>query len=133
MRVEDWAERYARAWEDADDEAAGALFTQDATYRSDPFREPRRGRDAIRAYWREVTASQANVKVAVGQPVVEGPCAVVEWWTQMDNDGTPVTLPGALILEFDESGLCRALREYYNVEVGTRMPPPEGWGLRSAG
>jgi hypothetical protein len=75
-----------------------------------------------------VTASQSNVTVVVGRPVVEGRRAVVEWWTQMDNDGTPVTLPGALILEFDESGLCRALREYYNLEVGRRMAPPEGWG-----
>jgi ketosteroid isomerase-like protein len=129
VRIEDWAARYARAWEEADDEAAGALFAEDATYRSDPFRAPHRGRAAIRAYWREVTASQANVAVAVGRPVVAGRRAVVEWWTQMDNDGTPVTLPGALILDFDERGACRALREYFNLEAGTRMPPFEGWGM----
>lgn len=128
MQVEEWAQRYARAWEEADDRAAGALFTEDATYRSDPFREPHRGRDAIRAYWREVTASQSNVVVSVGRPVVAGSRAVVEWWTQMDNDGTPVTLPGALILDFDESGECQALREYFNLELGTRMRPPAGWG-----
>jgi SnoaL-like domain len=82
---------------------------------------------AIRAYWRGVTSSQSDVAVAVGRPMVEGRRAVVEWWTQMDS-GSPVTLPGALILEFDDSGRCRALREYFNLEVGTRMPPPEGWG-----
>ena len=108
MRPEEWAQRYARAWEDADDEAVGALFTDDATYRSDPFREPHRGREAIRAYWRGVTASQANVVVDIGRPVVAGDRVVVEWWTQMDSDGTPVTLPGALILDFDESGLWGA-------------------------
>ena len=128
MRVEDWARRYARAWEDADDVAAGALFTDEATYRSDPFHEPHKGREAIRAYWREVTASQSSVRVSMGRPVVEGRRAVVEWWTEMDNDGTPVTLPGALILDFDETGHCQALREYFNLEVGTRMPPPVGWG-----
>jgi ketosteroid isomerase-like protein len=128
VRIEEWAERYARAWEEADDEAAGALFSEEATYRSDPFREPYRGRDAIRAYWREVTASQSKVVVNVGRPVVAGNRAVVEWWTQMDNDGTPVTLPGALILDFEEGGRCQALREYFNLEVGTRMPPPAGWG-----
>jgi SnoaL-like protein len=126
--VEHWAERYARAWEDADDEAAGALFTDNATYTSDPFREPHRGREAIRAYWREVTASQSNVSVSMGRPVVEGRRAVVEWWTEMDNGGTPVTLPGALILQFDESGLCSALREYFNVQSGTRISPPDTWG-----
>lgn len=128
MRVEEWAERYARAWEEADDNAVGALFTEDATYRSDPFKEPYRGRDGIRRYWREVTATQANVEVAVGRTLAIESRALVEWWTQMDSGGTPVTLPGALILDFDERGLCRALREYWNLEIGTRMPPPKGWG-----
>jgi hypothetical protein len=128
VRVDEWAERYARAWEEADDEAACALFTENATYRSAPFQQPHRGRDAIRAYWREVTSSQSNVSVAVGRPVIAGRRAVVEWWTQMESDGTPVTLPGALILDFDEAGLCEALREYWNLEVGARMPPHEGWG-----
>ncbi len=128
MTVDEWAERYARAWEEADDEAVAELFTEDATYRSDPFKEPCRGRDGIRKYWRDVTARQANVEVAVGRTLeVEGR-AIVEWWTQMDSDGTPVTLPGALILDFDEGGLCRALREYWNLELGARMPPPEDWG-----
>jgi ketosteroid isomerase-like protein len=126
--VEAWAGRYARAWEEADDESAGALFTEEATYRSDPFREPHQGREAIRGYWREVTATQDNVEVSMGRPMVAGQRAVVEWWTQMDNDGTPVTLPGALILDFDDGGLCQALREYWNLEVGARMPPPVEWG-----
>jgi uncharacterized protein (TIGR02246 family) len=129
LDIGEWAERYARAWEQADDEAAGALFTEDATYRSDPFHEPRRGREAIRAYWREVTATQTGVEVAIGRTmVVGGDHALVEWWTQMESDGTPVTLPGALLLDLDENGLCRALREYWNLEIGRRLAPPDGWG-----
>src|SRR5919106_7025186 len=121
MDVADWAERYARAWEDADDEAVGELFTEDATYRSNPFQEPHRGREGVRRYWREVTATQRNVEVVIGRTMVDGDRALVEWWTQMDSDGTPVTLPGALLLDFDESGLCRALREYWNLELGARL------------
>ena len=128
VTIEEWAARYARAWEQANDEAVGALFTEDATYRSDPFREPYRGREAIRAYWREVTSTQANVEVAIGRTAVSGRQALVEWWTQMDSDGAPVTLPGALLLDLDENGICRALREYWNLEVGRRVRPPEGWG-----
>jgi len=128
MGVEEWAERYARAWEEADDDAVAALFTEDATYRSDPFKEPHRGRDGIRRYWREVTGRQANVEVAVGRTMAIESRAIVEWWTQMESDGTPVTLPGALIIDLDENGLCRALREYWNLEVGSRVPPPKGWG-----
>jgi hypothetical protein len=33
-----------------------------------------------------------------------------------------------LILDFDESGLCRTLREYYNWVPDTRTAPPDGWG-----
>jgi len=128
VRVEEWAARYARAWEDADDEAVGALFTEDATYRSDPFAEPHSGRDAIRRYWRDVTATQASVEVAVGRVIAVGEQALVEWWTQMNVEGSPVTLPGALLLDFDTRGLCRALREYWNLEIGRRVAPPEGWG-----
>lgn len=128
LDIGEWAERYARAWEEADDQAVGALFTEDATYQSDPFREPYRGREAIRAYWRQVTATQGNVEVLVGRTMVAGGQALVEWWTQMESDGTPVTLPGALLLDLDENGLCRALREYWNLEVGKRLAPPDGWG-----
>jgi limonene-1,2-epoxide hydrolase len=126
--VEDWSERYRRAWEEADDDAVVALFTEDATYRSNPFEEPHRGHEGIRTYWRNVTRSQSNVSVEIGRTMTDGRRAVVEWWTQMDNDELPVTLPGALILDFAEDGRCSALREYWNLEVGRRLPPPEGWG-----
>ena len=128
MDTNEWIERYRVAWENADADAAAGLFTEDATYRSNPFRPPHRGREGIRAYWSSVTASQSNTKVAMGNPVREANRMVVEWWTQMDDDGAPVTLPGALILEFNEQGLCTALREYYNILEGERVPPPEGWG-----
>ena len=110
MDVRDWAYRYARAWETRDAEAAAALFTEDATYRSSPFEEPYRGRDGVRRYWSEVTSTQENVEVAIGRMLVDGNQALVEWWTQMENGGTPVTLPGSFLLDFDYSGLCRALR-----------------------
>ena len=128
MRIEEWAHRYARAWEEADDDAAGALFTEEATYRPDPFGELLSGRDAIRRYWREVTSVQANVDVAVGWTMIVGKRAFVEWWTQMDGDASHVTLSGVLLLDLDENGLCTALREYWNLEVGRRLPPPQGWG-----
>jgi ketosteroid isomerase-like protein len=128
VRIEEWAQRYARAWEEADAEAVGALFAENATYRSDPFKEPYAGREEIRRYWREVTSTQADVEVTIGRTMMVGERAVVEWWTQMDSDGTPVTLPGALLLDFDEAGRCTALREYWNLEIGRRLPAEADWG-----
>jgi hypothetical protein len=45
----------------------------------------------------------------------------------MRSDGAEVTLPGCLLLRFDEDGLCRSLREYWHFQPGSFDPPPE-WG-----
>ncbi len=115
--------------EDADDQRLGELFTEDAVYRSHPFREPFRGREAIRAYWREATGSQSHVNVVFGEPIVQPPRVAVEWWMQVDSDGAPLTLPGALILRFDEAGRCEELREYWHLQTGERVAAHEGWGV----
>jgi hypothetical protein len=40
MDLNDWIEGYRRAWEVADTELVLTLFTEDASYRSNPFEEP---------------------------------------------------------------------------------------------
>jgi ketosteroid isomerase-like protein len=122
-----WAEDYRRAWEERDSAAAASLFTEDATYRSDIYEAPHEGRDGVDGYWSGVTATQGDVVVRMGSPLVVGDRADVEFWTTMTVAGEPVTLAGCLILDFDASGRCRALREYWNFTAGTNEPPP-GWG-----
>jgi ketosteroid isomerase-like protein len=53
MNPADWIGAYRRAWVGRDPEAAVALFTEDAVYRSSPFRAPSVGSDGIREYWAE--------------------------------------------------------------------------------
>lgn len=125
---EEWAEQYRQCWETADADAVRELFTPDATYRSDIFAEPHRGRDGIEAYWRSVTEPQSNVSVRMGRPIVGDERVAVEWWTQMDIDGEPSTLPGCLLLRFDADGLCTELEEYFRYAPG-REEPPANWGL----
>ena len=127
--VEEWADRYARAWEEADEDAIAALFTADAEYRLAPFREPFRGEAEIRAYWRRGAGTQRDVRVRIGRPFVDGDRAAVEWWHRRWTIPTigEVTLPGCLLLRFAPDGRCSELREYWHVQPG-RHEPHDGWG-----
>lgn len=128
MELADWIEGYRRAWAESDPELLPTLFTEDASYRSSPFREPHRGHDGIRAYWERAATSQHLVEVRMGEPVVDGNVVALEWWTTMDDDRDgEVTLPGCLLLQFAPDGRCFDLREYWQVEPG-RREPHEGWG-----
>jgi len=126
--VHDWIKAYGRAWEDRDDHAVGELFTPDATYRSHPFREPLRGRDAIRAYWRQATGSLTSASLTFGRPITEGAHTAVEWWAILRSGQGTATLPGALILRFSPDGRCEELREYWHLDEDHAIPAPAGWG-----
>lgn len=123
----EWLEAYRRAWEQADVDGAVALFTEDAVYRSSPFRPPSVGSKGIREYWSAVTSSQRETQVRIGEPIEAGSKVAVEWWTTMSEGENEITLPGCLVLRFAEDGRCRELREYWHVEH-RRIDPPEGWG-----
>ena len=121
--VREWLEAYRQAWEQADAEQAASLFTEDAQYRSNIYEEPHRGRDGVHEYWSGVTSVQSDVSVVMGEPFVDGDRVAAEFWTRMAINGAPVTLSGCLLLEFDGAGLCRRLREYWNLIDGTVAPP----------
>ncbi len=127
MTVDEWIEGYRTAWEERDPEAASSLFSESSSYRANIFEEPFTGREGVAAYWASVTGSQSSVRVRMGTPFGEGPRVAVEFWTNMDVGGEPVTLPGCLLLDFDNDGLCRRLREYWHYVEGRFDPPPE-WG-----
>jgi hypothetical protein len=124
--VNGWLEGYRRAWEKADVEAAAALFTEDAVYRSSPFREPHVGTAGIREYWSR-TSNQSGTRVLIGTPIIEGNRVAVEWWATFTDEDGEGTLPGILFLRFAPDGRCEELREAWNWELGSR-PPHDTWG-----
>jgi hypothetical protein len=63
----------------------------------------------------------------MGRAFIDGDRVAVEWWATMIADGDEVTLPGCLLLRFNQDGLCSDLREYWNVDSG-RREPFAGWG-----
>jgi nuclear transport factor 2 (NTF2) superfamily protein len=125
--VQQWLEGYRTAWEGRDADAAAALFTEDARYRQQPYEDPHRGRQGVHDYWTTVTATQSDIRLRYGTPVVTGNRAAVEWWATLKNDGVGITLAGEFLLVFDESGLVRDLREYWHFAEG-ELEPPAGWG-----
>jgi hypothetical protein len=127
MTPEQWLAAYRSAWIQRDADAAAALFATDATYGEQPYQDAFVGREGVRSYWARVTATQANVEMRYGTPITVGNRTAVEWWTTLENGGVPVTLAGAFVLTFDDGGLCRTLREYWQFAEGTKKPPL-GWG-----
>jgi hypothetical protein len=123
-RYADWLARYRRAWIERDADAASQLFTEDATYREQPFQAPFVGREAIRDYWARVTASQTSVELRYGQPIVDDRRLAVEWWANLQTNDGPLTLAGEFLLLFADSGECRELREYWLLTQGRVEPPP---------
>ncbi|MGH2555676.1 MAG: nuclear transport factor 2 family protein [Actinomycetota bacterium] len=127
MRFREWLELYGKAWRERDAKGLGEIFTDNAVYRSQPFREPHVGTEAIREYWRQATADQEEIDLRFGTPIVAGSRAAVEWWAQIRTGGEEITLPGILYLRFAADGRCEELREAWHVQEG-RHDPPSGWG-----
>ena len=127
MTVQEWLEGYRKAWVDRDPEAAAALFTEDSKYREEPYKDAFAGSEGVRQYWTDVTATQSDITLRWGDPVIDGDRTAVEWWVTLTNGGTPVTLAGSMTLLFSEDGRCRELREYWHF-APEHATPPEGWG-----
>ena len=80
-------------------------------------------------YWSDVTASQDQVHVRIGDPIVapDARRAAAEFWVTMLNGGAEVTLTGILFLRFADDGRCEELREAWHFAPGHADPPPT-WG-----
>jgi ketosteroid isomerase-like protein len=111
-----WLESYRMAWETRDPDLVVTLFAQDATYQETPFTEPMRGREDIRRYWtRAVVSYQEQIRFGYEILAVTEVSSVAHWWASFVriSSKTPVCLDGVFLLAFDETGLCRELREWW--------------------
>ena len=123
---QEWLSRLGQAWRNGDSEAAGDLFTADASYHAHPFQSPLQGRAAIAGYWASATENQTAIDLMFGEPLVAGDRMAVEWWSVTEQKGQTTTDVGGLFLTFAEER-CSDLREYWNLTDGT-VDIPEGWG-----
>jgi SnoaL-like protein len=117
--LEHWLARYEQAWEQRDPSQAAALFTENAPYHEMPFDAPKAGRNGIHAYWATVTADQRNVDFKWQIIAVNGQTGVARWSASLTSaaSGARIELDGVFVLQFDGSGLCNELREWWHVRV----------------
>ncbi len=111
---QDILERYKRAREARDVDAAMELYAADAEHRDDPFREPHQGSNAIRAMWNDIATNEVNVEFDAERIWVAGRTVLAAWhaaYTDATN-GDRVRLRGFATLELDGAGLVERLREW---------------------
>ena len=113
---QDLLEAYKQAWERRDPDLAVDLFSEDAEYRDDPFEEPMRGSNAIRAYWNEAAATQANVEFDAERIWVVGRTVLASWHAAFTRRATAqrVRIRGFMTLELDQDGKVHRFREWWH-------------------
>lgn len=114
--VTQWLEDYVRAWQSYDPAAIGALFSEEATYRYNPYDEPMRGREAIVASWLE-DRDEPNTYAAEYKPLaVDGDIAVANGrslYYEADGATLKKQYDNIFVMRFDEQGRCVDFCEWF--------------------
>jgi SnoaL-like domain len=124
-----WADAWERCWRALDAELLQPVYTPDAVHRSHPFREP--GNPIEYARW-ALGEEEGEPEVWMGDPIVAGDRAAIEWWAVLIENGKLISLAGASIVRFDDNGRAVEQNDYWG-QVDGRTPPWKGWGQPPSG
>jgi len=113
-----------KGWEKGDVEAICSVFTDDAVFIETPFSPPDTGVAAIRAYWRDIPLTQAEVSFKSGEMYVAGPWFATEFRCtfRRRRTGEQVDARGALFCE-TKDGKISEMRMYWHRFAGGREEP----------
>lgn len=118
-----WIDAWTRAWQALDAELLAPVYAPDAVHRSHPFREP--GNPIDYARW-ALAEEEGEPEVWMGEPIVAGDRAAIEWWACVVEHGKQVSLAGTSIVRFDRDGRAIEQMDYWGQAEG-RTPPFDGW------
>lgn len=106
---------FGRGWERGDADAIASLFAPDAVFLDTPFSDKAVSLDAIRAYWRETPANQAEVSFRSGEIYVAGPWFATEFRCtfRRRRTGEWVDARGAIFCE-TKDGKITEMRMYWH-------------------
>jgi len=124
-----WVAAWTRAWHALDAELLKPVYADNAVHRSHPFREA--GNPVEYARW-AFAEEEGEPEVWMGDPIVDGDRAAIEWWAVVTENGTQISLAGTSILRFDTDGRTVEQTDYWGHADGT-TPPFKGWGQTPSG
>jgi hypothetical protein len=119
-----WIDAWTKSWRTLDAELLTPVYTAETVHRSHPFREP--GKPIDYARW-ALAEEEGEPEVWMGDPIVAGDRAAIEWWACVIENGKQVSLAGCSLLRFDAEGHVVEQSDYWGNADG-RTPPWDGWG-----
>ena len=129
IAVQDWLDRYVRAWLTYEPGQIGELFSDDVEYRYHPYDDPIVGRDAVVASWlgdtSEAGASSRDepgtFEASYAPVAVEGDVAVATGTSSYRDEPRSLftkVFHNCFVIGFDADGRCRAFTEFYMRQPG---------------
>jgi ketosteroid isomerase-like protein len=121
--VAQWLERYVDAWRSYDPQTIGDLFSEDATYKYQPWGDPVMGREAIVANWLESPDAPDSWSAQYEPYAVDGDRAVTVGWTNYfgeDRRAVERAYYNVWLMRFDQDGRCKEFIEVY-MEAPTKQ------------
>lgn len=111
-----WLEKYGRAWEARDANAAADLYAEKGTYQVTPFVEPMRGRAAIFEYWTHVAQTEENIQFGYEILALTPDHGIARWWASfvIVPQQLKTKLDGIFVIALDGRGECWQLREWWH-------------------
>ena len=121
--VQGWLDRYIEAWRSYDPNAIGDLFSEDVSYRYQPYEDPVIGRQALVDDWLREPDTAGSWQASYAPYAVDGDRAVAVGESRyLHEDGSLRTVfHNVFLLRFDGEGRCAEFTEYWR-----ERPQPAG-------
>ena len=113
MTAADWIEGYTRAWTSNAPDDIRALFTDDAQYRTEPWKPPRVGADAIVAGWIDDADAPGDFTFSYEVLSDDGSLAFVQGVTDYSANSRPV-YDNLWVIRFAPDGRATHFTEWYS-------------------
>jgi hypothetical protein len=104
-----WIDGYVRAWNSNEPDQIGALFTADATYRTEPYSEPWVGRAEIVERWLERKDETGETTFTWEPLAVTDDVAIVQGTTSYPAE----IFSNLWVIRLDADGRCRDFTEWW--------------------